>query len=146
MWIKENWEIVALVVGGIGTAYNFISDKWKEILSSPFTRNKQEIESVDLSNDQLERFKNNILLLQAQSIEQGERIVRLHKEINENQIKYNQELTKTREQVIRHKQALAKLVSLCDIMCGEKEKCKDAIRAVMEDLDIIEVNDAEEIN
>lgn len=50
-FIEKNWEFIALFVGGIGTLWNFISEKWKDKLKRPFANEKEKIE---LKTDNLE--------------------------------------------------------------------------------------------
>lgn len=49
-WIVENWQTLGLVLGGLGTLWNFLSEKRKAILSAPFTKKKEKIE---LNKDEL---------------------------------------------------------------------------------------------
>ena len=55
---KDNWEFLALAIGGVGTLWNFIGDKWKNKLSRPFVKKKQRIEidsdKIQLDVDKLE--------------------------------------------------------------------------------------------
>jgi hypothetical protein len=140
-----NWDFILLLIGGIGTAFNFLKQSWKDALMSPFVRKKDEAESqrdtksaeldVDTIIDtHIKELRLSVKELQDQEIQNSTIILNLHREMNRNKLDCDMALNK-------YKQAIIEFVRLCDLICDQKEACKDKIFEVMASLNIEEENE-----
>lgn len=101
-YIRQSWELIVLIATGIGAF-----GRW--IYTTKIRKATGDKELMDLVND----MKKNLSQISKQSIENEQIISKLSQKINSYQT------------------ALHKLTLLCDIMCGEKEKCKEKIAEVV---------------
>lgn len=43
-FLENNWETIALIITGLGTVWNFVSEKYKAAIRAPFVKKSDEIE------------------------------------------------------------------------------------------------------
>lgn len=132
-YIIEHWQNIALIVTGLGSVWTFLSDKWRDKILSSFKHKVEESESRisavnadDAVIEQINRMKLSLAGLNNELMAQSEIIVQLSDKVN------------------TYKMAIKKLLLLCGVMCGEKEKCVDAINEVLRELNLDDNNDEKE--
>lgn len=139
---------IALIGTSVFAIWGMISDKRKEWILSPFKRNQDIAESkaataesnAAVSNADMsvkEQTYNLITTLEEKLNELHLKVIGLQEEVVVlNSQKGNAEI-EVLEWMNKTKNLFNRMLSLCDSMCGESEKCKEQVNKLKKDFEFL---------
>lgn len=133
---------ILLAIAAIITTWTVIGEKWRSILLSPFIKKKEIAEteaatsSANISSK--EQVYELVNTLETRINELHSKVLMLQDEVIRLNDEKGQAITESSSHMSKIKTLFNKMITLCETMCGEKEKCKEQVYILKKEFTFLE--------